>query len=58
VAVALLSISPSVEALMGKLDLTGPFTGALGAGGYQLLGVAFFVAMAITLYRTAKRPLV
>jgi len=58
VAVALMSISPSIEAFLGKLDVSSGLIGALGAGGYQLLGVAFFAVMAITLYRTAKRPLI
>jgi hypothetical protein len=57
VAVALLSISPSVEALLGKLDVSAPLVGALGKGGYELLGVAFFVAMAVLLFRVAKKPL-
>jgi len=57
VAVALLSISPSVEALLGKLDVSGPLVGALGRGGFDLLGVAFFVLMGVMLYRVAKKPL-
>jgi putative OPT family oligopeptide transporter len=57
VAVALLSISPSIESLLGKLDFSGPLTTALGHGGYDLLGVAFFVFMAVLLFRVAKRPL-
>jgi hypothetical protein len=57
VAVALLSISPSIEGALGKLDLSGPLLGALGRGGYDLLGVAFFVFMAVVLFRTAKKPL-
>jgi len=57
VAVALLSISPSIEGGLGKLDLSGPLLGALGRGGYDLLGVAFFVFMAVLLFRTARKPL-
>ena len=57
VAVALLSISPGIEAFLGKLDLGGPLTAALGKGGFDLLGVAFFVVMAVVLYRVAKKPL-
>ena len=30
--------------------------GGLGAGGYQILGLAFFVAMAGILWRVARRP--
>src|SRR5262249_53964675 len=57
VAVALLSISPGIEALLGKLDVSGPLIGALGRGGFDLLAVAFFAVMAVVLYRVAKRPL-
>ncbi len=57
VAVALLSISPAIEEVLGKLDVSGALVGALGKGGFELLGVAFFVFMAVVLYRTAKKPL-
>jgi OPT family oligopeptide transporter len=57
VAVALLSISPPIEAILARLDTSGALIGALGSGGYQLLGVAFFAVMAVALYSTAKRPL-
>jgi len=57
VAIALLSISPTVEGFMTKLDLSGPLIGALGKGGWELLGVAFFVLMGVLLYRTAKKPM-
>jgi hypothetical protein len=57
VAVALLSISPSIEGFLGQLDFSGPLVGALGKGGFELLGVACFVTMAVVLYRTAKKPL-
>ncbi|HSP18683.1 MAG TPA: OPT/YSL family transporter [Myxococcaceae bacterium] len=57
VAVALLSISPNVEEVLGKLDVSGPLIAALGKGGYEVLGVAFFVAMGVVLFRTAKKPL-
>jgi putative OPT family oligopeptide transporter len=57
VAIALLSISPTVEGFMTKLDLSGPLIGALGKGGWELLGVAFFVLMGVLLFRTAKKPM-
>ena len=41
----------------GKLDLSGALLGALGRGGYDVLGVAFFVFMAAVLFRTARKPL-
>ena len=40
---------------LDKLSLAGPMTDALGAGGYQLVGVAFFAAMGAVLYRVATR---
>jgi len=57
VAVALLSIVPGVEPILQKLDLSGALTGALGHGGYDILGVVFFTAMAVVLYRVARKPL-
>jgi OPT family oligopeptide transporter len=57
VAVALLSISGSVEHFLSGLDMSGPLTRALGEGGYQLLGVGCFVFMALVLYRVARKPL-
>jgi hypothetical protein len=56
VAVALLSISPSIEGFLLKLDFSGAVTGALGKGGYDILGVACFVFMAVLLFRVAKKP--
>ncbi len=41
---------------MARLDLQGRLTAALGAGGYTLLGVLFFAALAGVLYRTARKP--
>jgi len=57
VAVALLSISDRIEAFLGRLDLSGPMVRVLGDGGYQILGVFFFVAMAAVLYKVARKPL-
>jgi OPT family oligopeptide transporter len=57
VAVALLSISPSIEAFLLRLDVSHAVIGALGKGGYDLLGVACFVFMAVLLFRVAKKPL-
>jgi hypothetical protein len=57
VAVALLSISPSIEAFLLRLDFSGTVIGALGKGWYDILGVACFVFMSILLFRVAKKPL-
>ena len=56
-AVALLQLSDRVSAFLGSLDLSGPMKTALGAGGYDLLGVACFTLMALVLFRVAKKPL-
>jgi putative OPT family oligopeptide transporter len=44
------------ESGMKRLDVQEHLTGALGAGGYTLLGVAFFAALGGILYRTARKP--
>src|SRR5690606_33073813 len=38
---------------VGRLNMEEHLTGALGEGGFQILGFLFFVAMGITLYRVA-----
>jgi hypothetical protein len=58
VVVAFLSVSDRLLHKLESMDLSGPLTRALGAGGYQVLGVAFFAVMGITLYRVARRRLV
>ena len=56
VFVAILSVNETVLKALDKVDLTRAVQGALGAGGYQILGVAFFAAMGIVLYNVARRP--
>jgi hypothetical protein len=41
---------------MKTLDLGGRLRGALGAGGYAVLGVLFFAGLAGMLYRAARKP--
>jgi OPT family oligopeptide transporter len=55
VLVALLSVNDGVLKALDAVDLTKPLTGAVGEGGYQLLGVAFFAFMGIILFRVARR---
>ena len=57
VLVAILSVNDSVLAALGKVDLSPALTSALGAGGYQILGVICFVGMGIVLYRVARRKI-
>jgi uncharacterized oligopeptide transporter (OPT) family protein len=51
VIVALLSVNDTVFSWLQKVSAEHGLTGLLGAGGYSLLGVAFFAAMALALYR-------
>jgi len=58
VAVALLQVgSKDVEDFINSLSLEHSLTGALGSGGYQLLGVAAFAFMGFLLYRMARRKM-
>jgi putative OPT family oligopeptide transporter len=53
VVVALLSVNEDVYNALKKVNAEEPISSLLGAGGYQLLGLAFFILMAITLYHIA-----
>jgi putative OPT family oligopeptide transporter len=53
VIVALLSVDEGVFKFLQGISAEHGLTSMLGAGGYALLGVAFFVAMATMLYRQA-----
>jgi OPT family oligopeptide transporter len=55
VVVALLSIPPAIFNALQTVSLEHTLTHALGEQGYQILGVAFFTVMGITLYRVATR---
>ncbi|MEO6759612.1 MAG: OPT/YSL family transporter, partial [Saprospiraceae bacterium] len=66
VVVALLSVNENVAAALEKVSLEHWFTGAndangvfqpglLGEGGYQVLGVLFFAALAFFLVRAARK---
>jgi hypothetical protein len=55
VIVAFLQAFPSSAKGLERLSLENNLTNALGTGGYYILAVAFFAAMAFLLYRTARR---
>jgi len=57
VLVALLSVNDTMLKALNQADLSGPLSSVLGASGYQLLGVAFFAVMGVTLYRVGLRKL-
>jgi OPT family oligopeptide transporter len=56
VVVALLSANDGVARAIGGLSLEHGLTGKLGPGGYQILGLACFGAMAAALWRVARKP--
>jgi len=56
VLVAVLSAFDAPAKLMAKVSLEHSLVGALGPGGYQILGLAFFTTMAGILWRVARRP--
>jgi uncharacterized oligopeptide transporter (OPT) family protein len=55
VIVALLSVNDNIAASLGTVNLEHAITDAIGEGGYQLLGTAFFCSLALILYRIATR---
>jgi OPT family oligopeptide transporter len=56
VIIAVLSAFDAPAAALKKVALEHPLSAALGEGGYQLLGLAFFAAMTAILWRVARRP--
>ena len=56
VVVALLQVNDGVDAFIQKtLNMEPRIAAVIGEGGYQLLGVGFFAAMALALFRIARR---
>lgn len=55
VVVALISVNDSIYKSLQNVNAEHGLTALLGSGGYQILGVLFFAAMATYLYRTAVR---
>jgi len=56
VVVALLSVNEAISGQMEKLNLEPAITGAIGHGGFTLLGVAAFVGLGVLLYRASQKP--
>ncbi len=53
---ALLNVNDGVNRFIGTtLNMEPRIAGVIGEGGYQLLGVLFFAALALTLFRAARR---
>ncbi|WP_341841690.1 OPT family oligopeptide transporter [Chitinophaga caseinilytica] len=55
VIVAILSVNDGISATLAKVSAHEGLERALGAGGYQLLGVLFFAAMGYMLYRIGRQ---
>ena len=56
VIVALLQLNDGVSGFFKRnLDWQDQLESALGAAGYQVLGVAFFAALGLLLFRTARK---
>jgi OPT family oligopeptide transporter len=56
VVVAILSVNEGVNAFISKLSVEHALQGAVGAGGYDLIGVTAFAIMGFVLYRISRRP--
>ncbi len=56
VLVAILSVNEGINAAIGKISAEHALVDMLGAGGYQILGVAAFAVMGFVLYRVSRRP--
>ncbi len=56
VVVALLSIPPQIYDMLQKVSCEEKLIAALGQGGYEILGVIFFVIMGAFLFRVAIKP--
>jgi OPT family oligopeptide transporter len=55
VLIAFLSANETASNALAKLSTEGFLTRLLGANGYMLLGAAFFIGMAVILYRIALK---
>ena len=53
VLVAVLSVNENVANTIASISAEHGLTGVLGEGGFQMLGVLFFVSLAIILYKVA-----
>jgi hypothetical protein len=55
VVVALLSVNDNIYESLKNVNAEHGLSQMLGEGGYHILGVLFFIAMATILYRTATK---
>jgi putative OPT family oligopeptide transporter len=55
VIVALLNISPAIFEVLKRVSFESALTGMLGSGGYQALGLLFFVLMGVYLFYIAVK---
>jgi hypothetical protein len=55
VAIALATVTDTGARVVNALSIESALGRTLGAGGYQILGLGCFAAMAATLWRVAHR---
>ena len=58
VIVALLSVDENVLARLDSISLAPTIINAFGEGGFELVGLAFFILMGLTLYRIGTKKVV
>jgi putative OPT family oligopeptide transporter len=57
VVVALLNVNDGINAFLEqKFNLEPAISGVIGHGGFQLLGLAFFVGLGVMLYLASQKP--
>ena len=57
VVVALLNVNDGINTFLTEnLNLEPALAGVLGHGGFQLLGVACFLGLAVLLFRASQKP--
>jgi hypothetical protein len=55
VAVAIAGSNDRLAKIIGRVSLEHALSGKLGPGGYQVMGLAAFLVMAVVLLRVARR---
>ena len=56
VIVALLSVNANVFEFLKKISAEAGLESLLGSGGYEILGVIFFAAMGMIMYKVSRKP--
>jgi hypothetical protein len=57
VVVALLNVNDGINAFLEqKFNLEPAISGVVGHGGFQLLGLAFFIGLGVLLFLASQKP--